>query len=610
MNRLITIGLLFTFLGFFYAEEVAGQFVEFQPLPVNKFKKQVEAPNQRLQSKLLLPIWDDFSLGMDTTLWDFEGATFSETIGINPPSIGVLVLNGVDQNGKPYSLQPKDQGESDYLTSKSIDLTSLSSNQKNSLFLSFFWQSGGKSEGPDTSDKLTLQYLDEDGVWNTIWTKNGGPDLNRETFFQELIQIQPEWQHADFKFRFYSSGRQSGPFDSWLIDYVYLNTNRTGEDRFFRDRALTQPNHISLGEYAAYPWFLLDEFQEGNWSKVSNEFNNLENRFRAMEFSISAQDEVGGNKLSINLNTPFDPVPNSLERRPFEGRSFDKIPSPQEETDYFFETYITTGDLRLFELVDGDTLWYDQVDFAQNDTVRTNFPLRDYFAYDGGTPDYAAGINQRSGQLAVKYSSPKEVFLKGISIQFTNPNQANQALDLVVWKSLDQRPVVTQQIVIPPFESGSEFMYFPLDTNLRISGEFYIGFTQFTNDFIHVGLDKTRDQADKIFYNVGAGWVANEEVKGSLLIRPHVSSTPPFEESSLPESSFRIYPNPVINELHIEGKHDTVHVFDSFGREILLERRKTEKGEILNFEGQLSGVYVVHLISNQSTQSVRILVRN
>jgi hypothetical protein len=51
----------------------------------------------------------------------------------------------------------------------------------------------------------------------------------------------------------------------------------------------------------------------------------------------------------------------------------------------------------------GIPVTYPEVDFRINDTVRTIVPIRDFLAYDNGSVDYSAGINQRSGMLAVRY---------------------------------------------------------------------------------------------------------------------------------------------------------------------------------------------------------------
>lgn len=587
-----------------------GQLVEFAPIQHHKIKNgSLPEWNSRILEGNTLPFWDDFSQGIDTLKWAVSGASYTETIGLNAPSIGMILLDGVDTNGNPYSLSQRDQGETDYLTSKPFDLSSLNSSDSESLYLSFFWEAAGRAELPDESDQLTLQILDSEGSWITIWSQLGGVELDTDTFTQEIIQIIPAWQHAAFQFRFFAQGRQSGPFDSWLIDYIYLNDGRTATDLGYLDRSLTRTNELRIGDYGAYPFALLEANQEGLWGTVKNEFYNLENRFRAMEYSIVISDSSIMTATPINLNTPFNPVPNALERRVFESREVDKIPVPKNETTLEIISAITSGDGLLYEVVAGDTTFFANVNYELNDTVRTSFPLLDFFAYDNGSADYAAGINQRSGQLAVEYTTPEEVYLKGISINFTNPKQANQAVDIHVWKDLDKAPIFTREDLIAVKEAGQEFLYYSLDTNLKVDGDFYIGFTQFTNDFLHVGLDKVNDTGNKLFYNVVGAWVQNEEVRGSLMIRPHISMDAPFEEVPAAEEGIRIYPNPVETLLNLEGIFSEARVFDSFGREIFLERQLSSKGEIVNFNGQRPGIYVLNLTTESGMQSHRILVK-
>lgn len=590
-------------------QNASAQFIEIAPIHQDRFYSNPNIPSSaRLQNLNTLPFWDDFSQGLDTLKWTVSGASYTETISINPPSIGAILFNGVDQNGRPYSNLIGDQGESDFLTSKPFDLSTLIDSEKESLFLSFFWQAGGKSEAPDKNDRLTLEILNSSGGWIPVWFQQGGENVDRTSFTQEIIQIEPEWQHAGFQFRFFSRGRQVGPFDSWLLDYVYLNFNRDANDLTYSDRALTFPNQVNFGEFSAYPLELLQNDQTGLWTQVQNEFLNLENRFRAMEYSIQVEDSLGNSILTINDDTPFNPVPNSLERRAFLSREFDDVPVPLVESDLIFTTSLTSGDSFLYEIQNGDTIQYNSVDYRLNDTIRTSFPLRDFFAYDHGSADYSAGINQRTGQLAVQFNSPEPVFIKGISINFTNARQANQPIDIVVWDEIDRRPIFSKESLIPEKISGQDFIYYSLDTNIRVTGEFYIGFTQFSNDFVHVGLDKINDQGAKIFYNVGGGWVQNEDVKGSLMIRPHVSRAQPFEQSELPGQEYRIYPNPVVDRLFVKGEFSQIIVFDSFGRQILLPKESIIDGEIINFGGQRPGVYVINLISATSSKSFRILV--
>ena len=598
------LGIIFSLLSSF---EGFAQFVELTPIPNQTIKETKSSPTERINSDNTIPFWDDFSGGLDTLKWDFSGTSYTETIGINAPSIGMILFDGVDINGTPYSLQRTEQGDADKITSKPFDLSGITPEKANTLYLSFFWQLGGRGELPDENDELILEFLTKEGTWSKEWSQNGGVLLDRNSFQEEVIEVSPSFQHSNFQFRFYTKGRLSGPFDSWLIDYVFLNTGRTSTDLNFSDRSLTRRNNLRLGDFGAYPRALLTTDSQ-LWSTVSNEFLNLENRFRAMEFSVSITDTTTMAVLEINQNTPFNPVPNAKERRAFQSRTLGEIPIPQSNTTLEITTALTSGDQIFFEINGADTTRYTDVDFRANDVVKTYFPLQDYFAYDNGSADYAAGINQRSGFLAVEYSTPKEVFIKGISINFTNPRQANQAIDILIWKNLDENPIFRKEILIPIKEANEQLIYFSLDTNIRVNGTFYIGFAQFTNEFIFVGLDKANDFGSKIHYNVAGAWVQNEKVKGSLMMRPHVSIAAPFAESTIPGAALRIYPNPVADYLTVEGAFGEIRVFDSFGREIFLDRELTSNGEIVTFRGQRSGIYVLNVIRESGIESFRILV--
>jgi hypothetical protein len=566
-------------------------------------------PDARLNAVATIPFWDDFSKGIQASKWIAKGASYTQTIGNKAPSIGMALFNGVDELGRAYSTQQKDQGESDYLTSVPLDLSGIDITLKTSLYLSFYWQAGGKAEVPDSNDRLTLQVLTPAGTWLTVWEKRGGETLDRTRFAQEIIAILPEWQHANFQFRFFSNGRQSGPFDSWLLDYVYLNSRRTATDLSYPDRALTIPTTVRLGDFGAYPLELLQKHQKGSWSTVKSEFQNLENRFKAMEYSVTLRDSSGTNLLPINSTTPFNPVPNALERRSIVSRTFTEIPVPSKPGDVFFETSLITGDGLLTSINGTDTTRYEQVDFRDNDRVRTRFSLRDYFAYDQGTADYTAGINQRSGQLAVAYKTPEPVFLTGISIDFNNARQVDQVLDLVIWSALDKKPLYTQEVVIPAKTSGQDVQYFSLKETVPVSGTFYVGFTQFTNDFLQVGLDKSQNFGDRIHYNVGGGWVQNKDVTGALLIRPHVSLSGKAGGNIAPENILKVYPNPAVEEVMVEGKFSYLQILDSFGREITIPRIPGNTGEVLNFKDQHPGLYLIKVVHDQGITSFRILVK-
>jgi hypothetical protein len=126
------LGIIFSLLSSF---EGFAQFVELTPIPNQTIKEAKTSPTERINSDNTIPFWDDFSGGLDTLKWTFSGTSYTETIGINAPSVGMILFDGVDINGIPYSLQRTEQGDADKITSKPFDLSGIIPEKANTLYL-------------------------------------------------------------------------------------------------------------------------------------------------------------------------------------------------------------------------------------------------------------------------------------------------------------------------------------------------------------------------------------------------------------------------------------------------------------------------------------------
>ncbi|GGZ15969.1 hypothetical protein GCM10007049_05250 [Echinicola pacifica] len=614
MNYKLGISLFF-FFGLLLANN--NTYAQLVQRPVDRTigKQEVTANNARILAEpLSLPFWDDFSSGkMDSTKWQNSGANVSLDVGINAPTIGVLLLDGSKANGQPYSTDISQIQPSDQVSSQPIDLSSISRDD-NSLYLSFFWQMGGKADVPDLSDYLSLQFLDSLGIWQEVWKKIGGEDI--QDFQQELIAVNPIFRHQNFQFKFTNSGRLAGPFDTWLIDYVYLNAKRSDTDLYYQDRALTGLNSTIMGDYAAMPWFEFNHRKDTIFTSFSNEFYNLNNRFRAMEYSMVINNKTSDQNLFVlNNNTPFNPVPLANERREFTSNAPGDWTFGEVEGPFDLESlvYLSSGDNYLIaEASLTDTVYYENVDFRVNDTIRTTVNIQDFYAYDRGTVDYAAGINQRSGMLAIKYETSSPIYLNAMSINFTNDGQTGTALDLLVWGNLEEDPILVQEIIIQPKDSLDQFTKFAFDSLVQVNGEFYIGYIQYSNDFIDIGLDKSNNTSSKQFYNVLGEWQASTAIEGSLMIRAHAQlEAPAPAPAPLNSQRIKAFPNPVTDQqVSVEGEIDQIKMFDAFGREININVMPMENGKIINFTSLQKGVYLLKAWNKgQSLEPIRILVK-
>jgi hypothetical protein len=554
---------------------------------------------------LQLPFWDDFSSGeCSELLWEAKGVNASFTTGISAPSLGVVVFDGVDETGQPYSSTRLEEGEGDQLLSKPIDLTATSN-----TYLSFYWQAGGKAERPDDSDALELYFLDAEGNWELAWSQSGEADLPTDDFVQEVLPVEDKFLHEGFQFKFQQSGRISGPFDSWILDYIYLNKDRSIIDRFPEDRAITQVPSSPFAPYFSIPYFEITE--EKITGPISSEFNNLANRFRAMEYTVSLSNIATGELLDKpNTNTPFNPVPQALERRAFSSSNIDVkelVEAIDEPMDVEVSMYLMAGDTLLE--TEGGNGYSSNVDFRMNDTSKIVIPFRDFYAYDNGMADYAAGINQRGGILALSFELTNPSYLAGVSIQFVDPAQRNNAIELMVWDTISREPLYQKEVLIPADAGLGAYSYFALDSNVLVEDHFFVGFTQFSNDYLPVGLDKSGDSGDRIFYNVVGAWQQNEVVRGNLMMRAHLSLDPVVEETEIPNEDLVIYPNPVTERLYVVGEVTDIKVFDFQGRLINIPQEVDKAGKMLNFTESQKGMYLIKMVKNGQNLTQRIIVQ-
>ena len=145
-----------------------------------------------------------------------------------------------------------------------------------------------------------------------------------------------------------------------------------------------------------------------------------------------------------------------------------------------------------------------------------------FYSYDDGKAEYAAGLNQKNSELVLEYFTYTSDTLTHIQILFpeTIENSYSQNIELVIYKNIsDESTKLRSQNVSISYDNFNLNTY-ELENPLIVEDTFYIGFKQFESNFLAVGLDKNNNTSDKIFYKVDNQWEQNDIIKGSLMIRP------------------------------------------------------------------------------------------
>jgi hypothetical protein len=597
--------------------------VPIQGVTHSKKNNAYSTQNYRITAeKLVLPLWEDFSTyegQPDTTLWiNSANVWVNHGMCINCPSINVATFDGLDKNGNPYSLDPSDIGLTDSLVSKPIDLTQVAFAKRNSVYLSFYYQKGGQGEPPDAQDMIELQFRTAGNRWARAWPADPESLNSLTSIFNGVsIQIVDSLFHDNFQFRFLSTGRKTGSFDVWNIDYIYLDKNRSQDDYEILDRAITSiPNSIFIN-YTAIP---LRQLYFGDQSIIDSTevrlFNyEVSEPVQGIEYSAILKNT----KTQLEIEKIIDKKAHIIMANNFldlkAGKPTlqllkDQVSGPDDSLFLELIYYVDTGDTLLIDEINtttNDTTYISYIDLRVNDTITRKFTLHNYLAYDDGTAEFGAGINQNQGQIAYKFFIQQPDTLVAFNINFPNinGNVAGLPIDLIVWSHLDG--FADSELYRQPFtiqaNGINELKTYELLKPLAVEDTFYIGFQQSTNEFIPVGLDKNSDSGENIFYNVNGVWQANTELIGSLMMRPVFGKGGVITPINSEIPGINIYPNPTDGNFTVTGNPAEVNIYDFSGRKMKATFIATSSGVAVSAIGYKQGIYLVEVI----TPSQRII---
>jgi Secretion system C-terminal sorting domain len=573
----ITLKLVLLLL--FISQNILAQWL-YSPVSQN-ITNQNSSKAKIAATPLTLPFFDDFSLAKngqpDPNLWLPKGGTFVNNVyPINHPSINVVTFDGLKSNGFPYvSSNQSSEGSTDSLISQVIDLSKYV--LKDSLFLSFYWQNSGLGEKPDPNDSLRLQFRTNGDIWKTVWVKKGGISSD-SLFTQELISVKAGlYLHQNFQFKFESFGQQSGQFDAWHVDYVYLNKRPTRipldyrDDyyRFISDVAVrgvsnnTSKNPINLLEnFSAMPLkqFLKNKTNEFS-KKISVDFTYLGSLIDKPEYSFKIQNLTNkslyeGKVFSESIG--FDRNKKVIEI-PFYKQVWD-LPNTLNTTLNLDNAKKAILKTTISAKTSSDKVeQVPEINFTRNDTLSTTTVLDDYYAYDDGNAEMAVYVPQGFARVAAKFTTNQADSVSAIRIKFAPSLRsiAGQAISLQIMdadnagnpgKILLQKTVVIQYADTSKMDfigKTDGFVNFDMTKDIRqVDGElsriintpitvpkvFFVGYSQSSdNEPVIVGLDRNNPQFGiNYYYNIGNGWSQNNDikgnavkyVKGSLMMRP------------------------------------------------------------------------------------------
>ncbi|GAB4011306.1 hypothetical protein GCM10028808_24420 [Spirosoma migulaei] len=599
------------------------------------------------QTSLQLPFFDDFATAAaragstqpDPARWvTGSGVYINNTMAINQPTINVATFDGLQANGRPYvSNNPLEQGYTDVLESRPINLIGLSAGS--GVYLSFYWQTKGLGELPDpgdtlsapqgsppilqAGDSLTLQFKDVTGIWKTVWGKAGGQADS--TFNQAFVQVSDARYFYDgFAFRFRAFGRRSGPFDTWHIDYVYLNKGRSATDKYMIDIATQRALSPLLKRYTAMP---MSQYKIKGAAEladsVSTVVKNLINNPNPVSSRFRVQNDVTG--LSLQNDVTGDIYVNGSQRRSVKPNA------------YVFDNTATKALLRYeIDLQTSDNqnsiFQRDPSTLLRNDTISAVAALDNYYAYDDGSWEYAQQIRQRE-QIAVRFilNKPDTIgSVRACIVPFTT-DQTGQPFVITVYANQNGKPGIAlyqQSFPMQYPDTRNGFVDYKFTRSVIVKDTFYIGYQQISSSdttFLRLGFDKNSPFGENIFYNGGTNWEQNLQkgtggnsapllqIQGAFMLRPVMGGKLAVVTATTepdPVVPLRTYPNPTSGRIQWDDPRLTrLEVISSTGR--LVHTIEPERGQqTLDLSYLPDGLYIIRLFANQQTTVQKLIIQH
>lgn len=544
------------------------------------------------------------------SLWQDRNACINGTFPVGPPTIGVATMDALDEYGYPYNfVNTSLTGTADYLTSVPINLgidpgDFLPYEPSDSIYLSFYYQPQGLGNDPETNDSLILEFWSPDSLqWYRVWGA-GGTAL--APFDQVLVPvIEDKYLESGFQFRFKNYATLSGALDHWHIDYVRMFKNRNINDTLIDDIAVRYPANTLIDDYTAMHWH---HFMTNPTLYMIDTIHINYNNISTFDKTTTSGMVVERNGSVLNSFLHPGVISNLLNLS-------DTLWQHKIQGDYFFEYDTALADTCIsFDV----KFWCTTTPDArrENDTSVFTQHFSNYYAYDDGSAEHGYFLSSGGSppMLAYQYTIPVSDSLTGFWIYWlpVGESSENESFFLTVWDNASGQPgsAIYQSATFnkPIYGLGSknQFAWYPLDqpdgsdTAIAVSGTFYVGYQQASTDPLKIGMDKNRNNQDKIFYNVGGGW-NNTGFEGSLMLRPafvgdkhnlllHV------EEPTIP-IQFTMYPNPAQDQVAIYMDDDfnmlDLMIHDMTGRMIYQEQFQGMTN--LDVSNMVPGMYLVNL---------------
>ncbi|MHA6247434.1 T9SS type A sorting domain-containing protein [Pontibacter sp. CAU 1760] len=553
-----------------------------------------------VNATLSLPFFDDFAATSGApalSRWQAGGGVYvNNRFALEPITINVASFDGLNGLGKPYSPGSTGAGASDTLTSQFIRLTGLS--PSDSVYLSFYWQSGGLGDVPDRTVSnlryLALEFRDNTGAWREVWRQAAVGVVT--DFTQQFIALREQaYFHEGFQFRFRNVGQRNGLADVWNLDYVLLDKNRRKAQPITRDIAISESISKLLRHYTAMParQFLANPAAELA-EEVSATLNNLGSLPGAISWRgyIRKQNEARA-----------DTFLRAQALVPGSARQYRVAGSPTIST----ASLPRQGPFTLLHGIRLDTREQNPLQRA-NDSTERKTVFANYFAYDDGTAEAGFSfVGTGNTQVAQRFDVNQPDQLSSFRVYFPRIDGRSvegATLTFKIWAAttdgLPGEVLHQQNFQVQYSDALNSFYEVPLTRLVPVEGSFFVGWSQAGSLFINIGFDRNERATNRRYTQTpGEGWVPENVLEGVVMLRPVlVGEALGFEEEQA-AARLHVFPNPSAGLVYINEPYEQVEVVDVIGRKVH-EQAYSGPSNPINLSQLAPGLYTLRIYTRKA----------
>jgi hypothetical protein len=264
---------------------------------------------------------------------------------------------------------------------------------------------------------------------------------------------------------------------------------------------------------------------------------------------------------------------------------------------------------------DYDASKFLPIDFRTNDTIRADYTLSSYYAYDDGSGEHAVGLTTFGSRAAYLFEMLRDEAdtLAGIDIYFPDYGIPNPLpVDFTLYNDDGGLPgsiIATIPSITAKQNGYNQFQRIPLHDRFLVEKRFYIGWKAPVGGVLRIGLDTNNDSGSKLFVNTNGTWVQNTDVVGSVMIRPVFGEGDVILGIEDEPLVGKVFPNPSDGEFFVPKSYTLVAVNTVTGQSIGFRSEQHSDLQKIFLQGAPPGLYILRLQQGSKLFSSKIMIK-